>query len=116
MINKVASFFRAVWQLALYLTVGLAFTPVILSTATLITTYRWAYLLWLWFDRIVCTIVHFTWKRTISGLTGERALTMARYRYQAIVIDWLAELVGDKPNHCYRAYLWEKRKGFCKDK
>lgn len=63
--------------------------------------------LWLLIDLLVCTVAHNTDMRTVSGWTGQHMKTKKRYAYQAKVIDWLAELVGDGPNHCERAYQWE---------
>lgn len=63
---------------------------------------------WMALDILACTTIHNTQRRTISGYTGER-LHLRRYRIQARVVDFLAMLFGDEPNHCERAYQWEKK-------
>ena len=67
--------------------------------------------IWYQLDVMVNTICHNTRYRTISSWTGER-LHIPRYRIQAKVIDTLAITLGDKPRHCERMYLWEKKMGF----
>lgn len=99
---------RAVWQLCTYLSVGLPIFLVLLITAPFIGRSNTVLNVWIWFDRLVATVVHFTWKRTISGLTGQYMTKKLRYKYQAKVIDFLAKLCGDTPNHCERAYRWEQ--------
>ena len=63
---------------------------------------------WFALDVLAATTLHGTFRRTISGITGQYMNTKKRYRYQAKFIDWLAIKFGDTPNHCYRAYLYEK--------
>lgn len=59
-------------------------------------------------DVLAASLIHGTRYRTISGISGERALLrQRRYVYQAKFIDRLAQLFGDKPNHCARAWAWE---------
>lgn len=70
--------------------------------------YKYCLRQWLALDIIVCTIIHGTFRRTISGYTGQR-MHLKRYKLQASVIDTLAKLFGDDKDHCLRAYGWEKR-------
>lgn len=67
---------------------------------------------WYLIDVMICTVAHDTDMRSISGWTGQHMANKKRYALQAKVIDYLAVLVGDKPNHCYRMFVWEQRKGF----
>lgn len=106
------SIVRAIWQLATYVFIGLPILIFLLPSAPWLVKNQIVHFIWLWFDRLVCTIVHFTWKRTISGWCGQNSSKKPHYKHQANVIDWLAELVGDKPLHCHRAHLWEQSKGF----
>lgn len=67
---------------------------------------------WYWFDVGIASLVYGTRYRTISGITGEMAVKNPHskmWELKALIIDKLAMLVGDKPRHCYRAYLWEKQ-------
>lgn len=65
-------------------------------------------------DVLAASFIHKTKKRTISGISGERAaLGQKRYVYQARFIDKLAVLFGDDENHCYRAWQDEKLLGEC---
>lgn len=60
-------------------------------------------------DVQAASFIHGTRKRTISGITGERAFEGSRiYRQQAKIIDRLAMWFGDDPDHCHRAYLQEQ--------
>lgn len=66
-------------------------------------------------DVTAASMIHGTKKRTISGISGERAeLGSKRYIYQARFIDKLAKLFGDDENHCYRAWQDEKLLEECK--
>ena len=67
---------------------------------------------WFALDVLAATTLHGTFRRTISGITGQHMDSKKRYMYQAKVIDWLAIKFGDAPNHCYRAYLYEKHLKF----
>lgn len=62
---------------------------------------------WYLIDVLVCTVAHNTDGRTLSGWTGQHMSSNRRYKYQAVVIDGLARLFGDDPNHCWRAYVSE---------
>ena len=99
---------RAVWQLCTYVTVGLPILLILLPSAPFMGRSKKIKFVWIWFDRLVATVIHFTWKRTISGISGQYMKTKLRYEYQAKVIDKLATLVGDKKDHCLRAYRWEQ--------
>lgn len=65
-------------------------------------------------DVQAASFIHGTHRRTISGITGERAeLGEKRYLWQARFIDRLAKLFGDDENHCYRAWQSEQHLGEC---
>lgn len=50
-----------------------------------------------------------TGRHMISSYVGKAALNGMPWAIRAErVIDWLAELVGDGPNHCRRAYMFYK--------
>lgn len=83
-----------------------------IALAFFIRDGNYAWRVWIMIDRLACTTIHGTLRRTISGYTGQFMHRKKRYYYQAKVIDFLARCVGDTPNHCYRAYLWEQRKGY----
>lgn len=74
--------------------------------------FRIPYCLTVWYniDVALCGFCHNTKLRTISGWTGQH-LHQPRYKVQAKVIDFLAELCGDQPNHCTRVYHQEKARG-----
>ena len=62
-------------------------------------------------DRGVATWIFHTRDRTISGICGGRAKGNRKgYVLMAKMIDRLAELCGDEPDHCYRAYCYEAKK------
>jgi hypothetical protein len=111
---KISPLIRAIWQLLVYVIVGLPMLIILLPSAPWILKNPKVELVWIWFDRLVCTVAHGTWKRTISGWTGQHMTNKnkPRYMYQAKVIDWCAELVGDSPQHSHRAYVWEKACGY----
>lgn len=111
-INDTKAFILMVWQLTSYVVIGLPIFMIIWPSAFYVDNSRTIYKLWLWYDRLICTCAHFTWMRTISGITGERAQKSLRYEYQERFIDWGARKLGDGVFHCYRAYLWEQSKGF----
>lgn len=67
--------------------------------------------IWFLLDLLICTVAHNTNMRTVSGWTGQHMQQKKRYYYQAKVIDGLAKLFGDSPNHCARAFRWEIKKG-----
>lgn len=69
---------------------------------------NYAFNIWFGLDIVVCSIVHGTRYRTISGWVGQRMDNDKRYYYKAKVIDLLFKLLGDGPDHCKRSYLWEK--------
>lgn len=78
-----------------------------------IKKYKYAFYTWYALDVLICHICHGTGiKRTISGWTGQHMHKYKRYYYQAIVIDWLLELLGDGPNHSLRTFNNEKKQGF----
>lgn len=67
----------------------------------------YAFSIWLGLDVVVCSIVHGTRYRTISGWAGQRMETSKRYYYIAKVIDFLFIALGDGKDHCKKAYQWE---------
>jgi hypothetical protein len=69
---------------------------------------NYAFNIWLALDVVVCSIVHGTRHRTISGWAGQRMDTSKRYYYIAKVIDLLFRVIGDDKGHCKRAYEWER--------
>ena len=73
-------------------------------------SFRSQYCMRQWFalDVLACTTIHGTYRRTISGYTGQR-LHLKRYKLQARVIDRLALMFGDSENHCFRTYEWERQ-------
>jgi len=64
--------------------------------------------IWYGLDVVVCSIVHGTRYRTISGICGQKMDKQKRYYYQAKIIDFIFKIIGDGPNHCKRAWEWEK--------
>jgi len=111
-IMRLLPLFRACWQLLCYVIIGLPVLLLLCPSAPYIRTNHIVWLVWIWFDRMVCTFAHGTWKRTISGWTGQHFIRKKRYCYQSKVIDALAVLFGDDKQHCQRAYQWEQDKGF----
>ena len=106
--------FRAVWQLLCYTVIGLPGIIILSPSAPFINKNETVFNLWIGFDRLVCTIVHFTNRRTVSGWTGQWMYIKPRYKYQAMVIDKLAMLFGDDLDHCFNAYVWEIENGWVK--
>ncbi|GLX86383.1 hypothetical protein tloyanaT_26360 [Thalassotalea loyana] len=103
--------FKVFQQLLGYVLIGLPMSLLMLPSLIAFNRSTHIKRSWLALDIFIATLAHGTLRRTISGLTGERMHKQKRYYYQALVIDFLAKLVGDGPNHCYRAYLWEQRQG-----
>lgn len=108
---------KVAWVFLKYFLIGLGFllSPII-GMFYLVCAIRafqgnqYALRQWYVVDVAIATMVYGTHWRTISGLTGERAhkTDSLYWKRQAQFIDWLASLVGDGPNHCYRTYMWEK--------
>ena len=67
---------------------------------------------WYLIDVIVCTIVHNTSMRTISGLAGEHEQSKQHFKYLAKFIDWLFNLIANEVDHCQIAYRYERMKGY----
>jgi hypothetical protein len=109
---KVLPVIRAIWQMLCYVVIGLPVLLILLPSVPWVAKNLKVKMVWIWFDRLVCTVAHFTWKRTISGWTGQHMTNKPRYKHQADVIDWGAELLGDKPLHSKRAFEWETSKGY----
>lgn len=72
---------------------------------------KYCFKVWYQVDVLLCTMAHGTKLRTISGWSGQHAY-LKRYLYQRRVIDFLAKLCGDGPNHCQRAFEWEREQGW----
>lgn len=72
---------------------------------------RYALIVWISLDYMACAVCHGVLLRTISSWTGQHMNQSKRYRYQAYLIDWLAELFGDLPNHCEREYQIDLKRG-----
>ena len=50
-----------------------------------------------------------TGRQLISGYVGKAAYNKHKWGIRAAkVIDWMAEKLGDGPDHCYRAYIFYK--------
>lgn len=63
---------------------------------------------WHGLDVFIASIMYRTRYRSISSIVGGKALQREKgYIVTQTVIDWLAGLFGDGPNHCYRAYHYE---------
>jgi len=67
---------------------------------------------WYLIDVTICTIVHNTSMRTISGWTGQHRNHLKRFEYLASLIDWLFEVIAKEKNHCALAYRYERAKGY----
>lgn len=74
---------------------------------------NYAFNIWYAIDVAVCAIAHNTYKRSISGWTGQHMHTKPRYKYQAMIIDFLLKKV-DGPDHCWRVYTQELSRGYVK--
>ena len=110
-----------------FLRASLHFLAYLLFAALIIKSYLWAWYVvaavgaklgnrfWLSqlhsLDIMICSFVHGTFRRTISGYTGQHAKSKRRYRIAEIVIDWLAIKFGDEPRHCCRAHINELKMG-----
>ncbi|MBO9492076.1 hypothetical protein J7384_17070 [Endozoicomonas sp. G2_1] len=97
-----------------YLVLGLPTLLFIWPTAFWIKKNRAIRSAWISFDKRICSFAHGTYDRTISGYTGQFMHKHKRFEYQAKFIDFFAELFGDDPDHCYRAYLYELGRGLVK--
>jgi len=106
---------KTVRQLAGYLFVGTLLNTyagyALLLLLPFIKVNKYCYIAWLSFDVFVCTVCHGTVGRSISGWTGQYQEQYKRYHYQARLIDWSFEKMGDKPNHCKRVFKAELAAG-----
>ncbi|MDO6489288.1 hypothetical protein Q4503_16455 [Colwellia sp. 6_MG-2023] len=102
---------KAMRTLLAYLIIGLFFGAIAAPLLPFIKNNNMPFRIWYLLDVLVCTIAHNTNMRTISGFTGQYITKHKRFYYSAKVIDWLAELFGDKPEHCKRMYQWEIEQG-----
>lgn len=87
----------------------------LLALLPFIKTNEYCYNVWLAFDVFVCSVCHGTVGRSISGWAGQHQDKYKRYYYVAIVIDWVFEKLGDKPNHCKRVFKAELKAGKVKN-
>ena len=106
-------YIRTIAQLIAYLLIGII--PLIPAAMYYFLQGNKALKYLLRVDLLVCVGAHGIY-RTISGLTGERALTSRRYRVQEMIIDVLAYPFEKEWNHCKRANKYEqerfKNKGY----
>jgi len=102
---------KTIRTLLSYLVIGLVFGGICSPLLFFMKGDNLPFRIWFIIDLLICTIAHNTDMRTVSGWTGQHMHNKKRYYYQAKVIDWLAEVAGDGPNHCYRAFQWEVKKG-----
>ncbi|PCI62055.1 MAG: hypothetical protein COB35_05070 [Gammaproteobacteria bacterium] len=112
----IISLLKTLRQLIGYLAVGSLLNTnvgyLILSMLPFIKVNKYCFTVWLWFDVFICTVCHGTNGRSISGWTGQWQGSIKRYYYQALLINWIFEKLGDKPNHCQRVYFNELKKGY----
>lgn len=97
-----------------YLILGVVFGGICAPLLPFISKQNLPFRIWYLIDVLICTVAHNTNMRTVSGWTGQHMQNKKRYQHQAAVIDFIARLVGDKPNHCARAYKWEQTQGLTK--
>jgi hypothetical protein len=115
LMNHIIGTLQAIRQLLVYLISGLliCLNPYLLYLFTQVKKLRKAYYSWLLIDRLICTIAHNTFKRTISGWSGQWAEQgVKRYVIQAKVIDFLAYKFSGEVGHCKHAYEWELKNGW----
>jgi len=98
-------------QLIGYLLVGTLLNTYVgyalLALLPFIKVNDYCYNIWLAFDVFVCTVCHGTVGRSISGWAGQHQNKYKRYYYVALVINWIFEKIGDKPEHCKRVFAAE---------
>jgi len=110
---------QAVRQLLgyLFLFLCLTLTPIgwyFIYLLPKIKTDKTAFDLWISIDRLFCRISHGTYRRTISGITGQYMDIKKRYKYQAKVIDYIMLQATGEENHSRRSYHWELKQGYKK--
>lgn len=125
--NKLISFFKAITQLLRIAILGLLLVVSTIEVHGYYVPVLGIILLWyagkafmgkskglrVWYniDVMMATILYGTLDRTISGITGDNLkLGKPHWKLIGYVIDTLAKLCGDKPNHCIRASNSEKNK------
>ena len=101
----------SIQQLLMYAFVGIPLTCLLLPSLFWINKRKGVMFAWIHLDRVLCSLVHNTEYRTISGYTGEHIGVNLRWRLQCTVIDKLAKWCGDGDNHCYRTFLCESERG-----
>lgn len=72
---------------------------------------KYAFRIWFSIDVMICSVAHGTYRRTISGWSGQFMSKKQNYRTQAKIIDYLIVLCGGEKNHCISAYQWELKQG-----
>jgi len=93
--------------------IALVYNPYIL--AFLVVTFvglftkgsfkQYCYYVWLALDILAGSVFHFRYKRTVSGITGERAINE---RYGALIMERVVNAIfKDDPDHCRRIYRRE---------
>jgi hypothetical protein len=95
--------------------VALVYNPYIL--AFLVVTFiglfstgsfkQYCYNVWYQLDVLAGSVFHFRRKRTVSGITGERAI---KERYGALIMERVVNAIfKDDPDHCRRIYRLEQK-------
>ena len=66
---------------------------------------QYCYNVWLALDITAGSVFHFRYKRTVSGITGERAINE---RYGALIMERVVNAIfKDDPDHCRRIHRRE---------
>lgn len=69
------------------------------------TFKQYCYNVWYALDLVAGSVFHFRYKRTVSGITGERAINE---RYGALIMERVVNTIfRDDPDHCRRTYRRE---------
>jgi len=103
--------FKVLRTLFAYLVIGLLIATWFIPLLFFINKSAYSFRVWFAIDVLICTVAHGTYRRTISGWTGQYMSLKPRYAYQAKVIDTILKLCGDGDDHCLRAYRWERMQG-----
>ncbi len=89
------------------LLVGVWFVPLL----PWVKKNEYAFRIWFSIDVMICTVAHGTYRRTISGWSGQFMALKPNYNVQARIIDCLIALLSGEQEHCKRAYEWELEQG-----
>ena len=98
-------FLITLYQLTVYVAVGMPLLLMPYPVIYLLLGKRRAYKYAIAVDILACVLAHGEF-RTISGLTGDKKLDK-RYKYQLIAINWLLKPF-DGANHCERTHEHEQ--------